>query len=124
MLPSLDRYISVGTTRGFSMTGRLAATMREAMRLIKTGDLGAATAAIKAGLHPERQLETAPAFDEPIEGTYRTFDHDPGPALVPPTRQAPRTRSADTAPDRFITGSYSNLHGTRQYKLFVPGGDH
>ncbi len=104
------------------MTARLAATMREAMRLLKTGNLGAATSAIKTGLQPAPHVHTAPPFDDAIEGSYRTFHDAPAPAFVPPKRETPWTPPRDTAPDRFITGSFSSDHGTRQYKLFVPGG--
>jgi poly(hydroxyalkanoate) depolymerase family esterase len=79
------------------MNGRLTTAMREALRLIRTGDLAAATAAIRDKLSQAADSEAyAPA--------HRTV----------------RTSLQDEAAGKFIKASFTNSAGTRRYKLFIP----
>jgi poly(hydroxyalkanoate) depolymerase family esterase len=92
-------------------------TVHEAMRLMKTGDLRAATRAIQLGLrggaqpsHAASQPTVSGAATKDVEGEYRVIPDRPG--NVPGAR----------AP------SWESVHGFKcdagaiQYKLFIPEG--
>ena len=72
----------------------LGSGLREAMRLMKSGDLRGATAAIQRGISGD-ELPAAPQ-EAPVDS--------------PPAKS------------RFIGGSYAGVAGTRRYKLFIPSG--
>ena len=105
------------------MNGPLNSTMREAMRLMQTGDLLAATAAIQQGLGGVAEPESprAAASDtDPIEGTFRVVDE-----ALSPTQDARSGNSSGRTPDAPIRGqfsehAYTGSAGARRFKLFVP----
>lgn len=105
------------------MNGSLNSTMRDAMRLMQTGDLLAATAAIQhrlGGASAPEAPPAAPSARESIDGTFRVVDetplatHDATPGSLP-------SRTLD-APGRtqFSEHAYAGSSGSRRYKLFVP----
>lgn len=79
------------------MNGRLTTAMREALRLIRTGDLAAATAAIRDKLSQAADSE-----------------------LYAPADRTVRTSLQGDAAGKFIKASFTNSAGTRRYKLFIP----
>jgi poly(hydroxyalkanoate) depolymerase family esterase len=104
-------------------------TMREAMRLMQTGDLQAATAAIQRGLtgaedrsafHPGY---TGGAPEKPwIDAECRVVDvSDPEPATEHPDLEPTRDVGEPTH-GQFQQLSFTCAAGTRQYKLFIPKG--
>jgi poly(hydroxyalkanoate) depolymerase family esterase len=104
------------------MNGPLDSTMREAMRLMQTGDLLAATAAIqqRLGGATERKSVSAISATDPIEGTFRVVDEAPA-----PTQDATSGRLPGRTPDargrtQFTEHVYTGSAGSRRYKLFVP----
>lgn len=88
----------------------LGSGLREAMRLMKSGDLRGATAAIQRGLGrhaaPASEAQTARSFVD--EAT-----------VVPPVDREPATGEA-----RFISGRHQGAAGGRRYELFIPPGYH
>src|SRR5258705_5607911 len=60
------------------MNGRLATAMREALRLIRTGDLASATAAIRDNLSQAAESEPHPSADPtvraPLQNTYQPLN--------------------------------------------------
>ena len=111
------------------MNYSLGMTMREAMRLMQTGDLHAATAAIKRGLtgaedrsafHPG-YAGSAPVKPW-IDAECRVVDvSDPEPATDHPDLGPPREIREPTG-EQFQQHSFTCAAGTRQYKLFIPKG--
>jgi poly(hydroxyalkanoate) depolymerase family esterase len=105
------------------MNGPLNSTMREAMRLMQTGNLLAATAAIQQGLGGVAEPESprAAASDtDPTEGTFRVVDE-----TLSPTQDARSGSYPGRTPDapiraQFSEHAYSGSAGSRRYKLFVP----
>jgi poly(hydroxyalkanoate) depolymerase family esterase len=105
------------------MNGPLNSTMRDAMRLMQTGDLLAATAAIQQGIGGVAEPESprAAASDtDPIEGTFRVVDE-----TLSPTQDARSGSSPGRTPDaasraQFSEHAYAGSAGSRRYKLFVP----
>jgi len=106
-------------------------TVREAMRLMQKGDLGAATAAIQRGLSSATATEPSTAGDspdrDPIEGTFRVLDEMP--LIARESGEAPISVSsapASTPQGRkeFSEHTYTCSAGTRRYKLFVPNAYH
>ena len=105
-------------------------TMREAMRLMQSGDLEGATAAIQQGLQSDTQTRTSARDagrwrEAPIEGEYRIAPEPDGVGLEVAVGGASRSpgRGGDGGGEfrehRFVGGT-----GTLDYKLFVPhGGD-
>lgn len=92
--------------------------MRDAMKLIKTGDLAGATAAIRDTLHRVRGSGDAGPATPPIEGSFQvlkegTFSDYERPAPGP-AGPAPGTGA------QFQAASYTNAAGSRRYKLFIP----
>ena len=111
------------------MNYTLGKTMHEAMRLMQTGDLHAATAAIQRGLrgaegrsnfHPQsaRQETVKPAIDAECQ----MLDIS-GPELVTNTLDRhPAGEIREPAGEQFLWHSFACAAGTRQYKLFIPTG--
>jgi poly(hydroxyalkanoate) depolymerase family esterase len=104
------------------MNGALDSTIREAMRLMQTGDLLAATAAIQqrlgGGSEPESPL-TAASVRDSIEGTYREVDETP-PTQDARTGSSPGRKLDARGRTQFSEHAYSGSAGSRRYKLFVP----
>lgn len=111
------------------MSNFLSKTMHEAMRLMQTGDLHAATAAIQRGLtgaddrsafHPGYPGSAAvkPWID--AESRVVDFSH-PGPATERPDLEPPREIGEPTG-GQFQQHSFTCAAGTRRYKLFIPKG--
>lgn len=111
------------------MNYALSKTMHEAMRLMQTGDLHAATGAIQRGLtgtddrsafHPGY---AARAPLKPwIDAESRVLDiSDPEPATEHPDLEPPCETREPTG-EQFQQHSFTCAAGTRQYKLFIPKG--
>src|SRR5258705_8714133 len=109
------------------MNYSLSKTMREALRLMQTGDLHAATAAIQEGLkgdeaqsafHPGRGgQEPAKSW---IDAEHRVLDTSvPAPIADPPDR-APPGEVRDSPGGQFQQHSFTYAAGSRRYKPFVP----
>jgi poly(hydroxyalkanoate) depolymerase family esterase len=111
------------------MNYSLGITMREAMRLMQTGDLHAATAAIQRGLVGAEDRTTfhpkyaGGAAEKPwIDAECRVVDvSDPEPATGHPDLGPPREIREPTG-EQFQLHSFTCAAGTRQYKLFIPKG--
>jgi poly(hydroxyalkanoate) depolymerase family esterase len=97
--------------------------MRETMRLMQTGDLLAATAAIQHRLSgatvAKPPIDTRSDDQVPIEGTFRVVDEKPqsqdaSAASAPPEASVPEQRT------QFSEHTYAASTGTRRYKLFIP----
>jgi len=105
------------------MNGPLNSTMREAMRLMQTGDLLAATAAIQQRLggasEPESPLAAASVTDS-IEGTFREVDEEPSPAQYARSGGSPGRKIDGRGRTQFSEHAYTGSAGSRRYKLFVP----
>jgi len=105
------------------MNGPLNSTMREAMRLMQTGDLLAATAAIRqrlGGASEPESPQAAASVTDPIEATFRVVDETPPPAEDARSGSLPG-RTADTRGwIQFSEHAYTGSAGSRRYKLFVP----
>lgn len=89
---------------------QLMGGLREAMRLMRAGDLHGATAAI------QRQLGAGPMPSPQAEAPRSVEDH---PAALPPPATAPERPGP-----RFISGFYRGAAGARRYKLFIPAAYH
>ena len=111
------------------MNYALSKTMHEAMRLMQTGDLRAATAAIQRGL---TEVEDRSAFHQGYAGSApekpwidaesRVLDiSDPEPIADHPDLEPPREIGEVTG-EQFQQHSFTCAAGTRQYKLFIPKG--
>jgi poly(hydroxyalkanoate) depolymerase family esterase len=105
------------------MNGTLNSTMREAMRLMQTGDLLAATAAIQQRLggasEPESPLAVASVRDS-IEGTFREVDETPSPTEEARSRSSSGRKLDGCSRTQFSEHAYAGSAGSRRYKLFVP----
>src|ERR1022692_1264889 len=107
----------------------LSKTMHEAMRLMQTGDLHAATAAIQQGLtgadDPSafQPVYAGSALEKPwIDAESRVVDvSDPEPATEHPDLGPPPEIREPTG-EQFQLHSFTCAAGTRQYKLFIPKG--
>jgi len=89
------------------MTLRILPGVLRATRLVRSGELMAATAAIQSALRgraPSTAAESPNADVATIEGFCRVIDKTPDPRK----------------PDRFVTRSYTSAAGTREYKTYVP----
>src|SRR4051812_9565945 len=102
-------------------------TMQEAMRLMQTGDLHAATHAIQRGLRAgaEPRYATAETAWRPsagcIEGEYRVVRDSHTDALQAPwTPKQPGPEPSGV--DEFRDHRFSCDAGALRYKLFVPAG--
>jgi poly(hydroxyalkanoate) depolymerase family esterase len=96
--------------------------MREAMRLMQTGDLLAATAAIQQQLGGGLESESPGAAEsarDSIEAAFRVVDE------IPPEQDAASGRFARRTLDprgrgQFSEHQHTGAAGSRRYKLFVP----
>ena len=97
------------------MTPDFQRLMAEATRLMRSGSLGEATAAIQQalGTTPAAAMPRAPDDGDVIDVEARVVD-EPG----APAADATRTRSGS-----FAGGHFRNECGARDYKLFVPAGE-
>ncbi|HZN27411.1 MAG TPA: PHB depolymerase family esterase [Burkholderiales bacterium] len=89
------------------MNLKIPVGLLEATRLVRGGKIREATAAIQSALRgggAEPAAERRYAVGDPIEGFCRVVDERP--------------RRHD--PGRFVTCSYSNGAGARQYKTYIP----
>ena len=109
------------------MNFSLSKTMHEVMRLMQTGDLRAATAAIQRGLAgaDERSaFHPGHAADAPVKPWIDAESHvvdiaDPEPATEHPDLPLPREIDEPTG-GQFQEHSFTCAAGTRRYKLFIP----
>jgi poly(hydroxyalkanoate) depolymerase family esterase len=104
------------------MNGPLDSTMREAMRLMQTGDLLAATAAIQQRLGGalEREPAVATTPTDSIEGTFRVVDEAAASTQDPTSGSLPGGTPDARGRPQFSEYAYTGSAGSRQYKLFVP----
>jgi poly(hydroxyalkanoate) depolymerase family esterase len=104
------------------MQNMMNETMRTAMRLMQSGDLLAATAAIQSGLGSRvpKDPDGAAPWDDAIEAEYRVIRDDEGDAPAP-TRSS-RAPSAREQTGTFQTRTYTGAEGSISCKLFVPSG--
>jgi poly(hydroxyalkanoate) depolymerase family esterase len=97
--------------------------MNEATRLTRTGDLRAATDAIKAALFggTARETDVQPDDSNVIEVEAREVPDARATRSDRPHAPA-RSADADDGIGSFIAGSFRNSAGHRDYKLFIPPG--
>jgi poly(hydroxyalkanoate) depolymerase family esterase len=93
------------------MKDRLA-RLREATQLTRAGRLMEATAAIQRALGRQPGSRSQPTSGRIIEGMFSRVER-------PHARE--RAKEAFEGPG-FVAGSYSNEHGARPYKLYIPTG--
>ena len=104
------------------MNLRLPASLVHATRLVRGGDLMGATEAIQRALRgdvrspPDKPGDTG---DIPIEGQYEVIDESTSVRAPAPFEKTP-----SNAPSQFLTRTYTNAAGTREYKIYVPAGYH
>jgi poly(hydroxyalkanoate) depolymerase family esterase len=96
--------------------------MNDATRLVRGGDLHAATAAIQAALHGDAAgaapaAREAAANDNVIDVHARVVDPPLLEAAKPDQPHAPHTAQGAGA---FIAGRFSDARMQREYKLYVP----
>src|ERR1700681_4727970 len=106
------------------MNGEPYSTVREAMRLMQTGDLLAATAAIQHRLSGVAAIKLSfparsPSRDA-LDGTFRLVDETP--LATEDTSSGGSSARASTPEERtqFSEHTYTGSAGTRRYKLFIP----
>jgi poly(hydroxyalkanoate) depolymerase family esterase len=111
------------------MNGNMNQTMQDAMRLMQSGDLQAATQAIQRGLaagsHGEPQpapgTTGAPMQADWLEGVFTVVPPTGSPAPLAPSG-AENARSDHSLPGTFREHQFAGAAGTLAYKLFVPAG--
>src|SRR6266404_7347192 len=105
------------------MNGEPYSTVREAMRLVRAGDLLAATAAIQHRLGGATAAEPSSAagsrYPGSIEATFRIVDAIPS-AKDAPAGDSPARTSTLEERTQFSEHTYTGSAGTRRYKLFIP----
>ena len=99
------------------MTPDFQRLMSEATRLMRSGSLGEATAAI------QQALGTAPATPGPRAADDDVIDVEARVVPEPGQAAAPSGEAARTRAESFAPGHFRNECGARDYKLFVPAGD-
>lgn len=106
----------------------LKRTMQEAMRLMQTGDLRAATHALQRSLQARhepsdatRQSDAPSASDACIEGQYRVVSEAPNPEQ-PGTAEPQERDGIRTPAGTFLNHRFSCDAGEMHYKLFIPSG--
>lgn len=99
--------------------------MREAMQLMRTGDLHSAARAIQRGLAPrsaDAAAESAAPPNSSIDAEYRVLDDDPEASSAQgpiPSREPDREKPREGT---FTAHRFRCAAGSMQYKLFVPAG--
>lgn len=105
------------------MDESMKAAMREATRLTQAGRFTEATAVIQRAMqsasdtHDTQPDPSAQGREEVIEGEFEVVDAD---LRVPTDTQPAYSDAIDARVARFISATYTNQAGTRDYKLFVP----
>jgi poly(hydroxyalkanoate) depolymerase family esterase len=104
-------------------------TMQETMRLMRAGDLYAATLAIQRGLRGAESMNTS---EEParsgasarcIEGQYRVVPDSDSPDSHPPIPpQSPEDVAVNELDAEFRDHRFTCDAGSMHYKLFIPAG--
>lgn len=104
------------------MTPEFQRLMQDATRLVRGGDLHAATAAIQAAL--TGRAAAASRAPVPPSGNDIVIDVQAREIEPPPQRQAPHDDGAHTpardAEGRFVAGRFADGRMQRDYKLYVP----
>jgi poly(hydroxyalkanoate) depolymerase family esterase len=98
-------------------------SVREAMRIIQTGDLLAATAAIQRGLSGVTTAASTTAGSpdrDSIEGSFRVVDEIPLATEDAPIRGSPAPASTPQDRTQFSEHTFTCSAGTRGYHLFIP----
>ena len=114
----------------------LQSAVTDAMRLIRSGSLMEATAAIQnslqgVGTHESGAPVGEASNDDAIEGRFERV-HPEAPIVTHPSAPCAPERATSDAPPaetinragtrgRFLALTFSNHAGTREYKLYVPG---
>ncbi len=112
------------------MLGKMNCSLHEAMRLMQTGDLHAATQAIQRGVRDgaeptdtATQGGTSASSVDWIKGEYRVIRDAPGDAVAGPGTCAPthghRMQESD---GEFRDARFTCDAGAMDYKLFIPAG--
>jgi hypothetical protein len=108
----------------FSLNAEPYSTVREVIRLMQTGDLLAATAAIQHGLSGAAATEPSTAAElpdrGPIKGTVRVLDEMRSIAGDAPIDGSPAPASTPEERTKFNEHTCAGSAGTRRYKLFIP----
>jgi poly(hydroxyalkanoate) depolymerase family esterase len=112
------------------MMSNMNRTMQEAMRLMQTGDLRAATKAIQRGLgagtEPACGTSKTRVSDlaaDCIEGQYRVVpDNSDDGVKMPGTTEAPANEPSGRRGGEFSDHRFTCDAGAMRYKLFVPAG--
>lgn len=98
--------------------------MKQATRLTQSGDLSAATAAIQAALRGGAPVAAARRDDSDVIDVeaWEIPDSSDACETAPASHEevVARPRRPDVSGDRFITASFRNSAGQRNYKLYVP----
>lgn len=105
------------------MKTNLLASMQEALALVKSGNLLKATELIQQGLNGKLSKTAANQVDASvIEGELVRKPARPVQEAKVEQSQKPAQpeQRAGTAKPQFITKSFSNEHGAREYKLYIP----
>src|ERR1700687_6053377 len=111
------------------MNYSLSKTMREAMRLMRTGDLHAASATIQrslTGADERSVLHPGHTGTVPVKPWIDAEAHvmdvaDPEPAIRYPDSEPP-SEIGEATGGQFQQHSFTCAAGTRRYKLFIPKG--
>ncbi len=112
------------------MLGKMNCTMHEAMRLMQTGDLQAATEAIQRGVRGGAEPSHTPT--EPggsaseadwIKGEYRVIPDTPSDAMAGTGTSVPAHDHRMQGSEReFRDARFTSDAGAMDYKLFIPAG--
>ena len=95
--------------------------LARANRLTQSGDLMAATAAIQQALGGRPGAPPTAAHDL-IDGTdlVSVVDAPSAPAHAANASDTPGTSDTPGAPGRTVSGQHADLHGSRDYRLYIP----
>lgn len=114
-----------------TMDKTLFADIQEATKVLQTRGPKEATAAIQRALH-RTPATPSPPSDAPVSAQPPFRALLPGAVGEPAAPVSPRFRSVEARPGprrrseelpgEFLTGSFSNRAGARDYKLYVPSG--
>ena len=112
------------------MNGNMNQTMHDAMRLMQTGDLQAATQAIQRGLaasadggpQPAPGPTATPVTTDWLEGVFTVVPPSGTPEPAPLASSGEPTRSDPLQHGTFREHRFAGDAGTLAYKLFVPAG--